>query len=82
MPSYTLAKWGDRADPGPVQMIPTHEITVTWKEGEDRPPLVSPGGVIDLQDDQGFWQVITPILYVANGVEPECYSYLVRRAVL
>jgi hypothetical protein len=78
VPSYTLTKHGDRVDPGPVQVIPTHEITVTWEEGEGRPPFLPPGGVIDLQDGRGFWQIITPILYAANGAEPECHSYLVR----
>lgn len=78
MPNYTLAKCGDRTDSGLIQVVPTHEITVTWEEGEGRPPFLPPDGVIDLQDNQGFWQVITPILYVANGVESECYSYLVR----
>lgn len=82
MPSYVLAKYGDQADPGPIQVIPTHEITVTWKEGEGRPPFLPPGGVIGFQDDRGLWQVMTPIHCTANDADAECYLYLVRKVEL
>lgn len=77
MPKYAIHEQKPAVFGGFLHASPTHEIAVTWEEGESRPPFLPMGSVIELEDGQ-FWQVVTGIHCVARNGEPESFSYLVR----